>query len=125
MTLFNPVNCCYNHVLTVYGSVAQKLLKSSDIVQFMFPYNYYFSYSISPKRVHVTIRCPHCGGSLYYNYKGYHSVELIALVYYKFCWVIIRAQGGGSEGQIWNDCDLKKIIYHEYYNMYSSYLFYL
>ena len=61
---------------------------------------------------HVAIRCPHNGGSLYYKYKGYYSVVLMAFVDadYKFLWVNIGAQGGCSDAQIWNQCDLKKAI---------------
>lgn len=61
---------------------------------------------------HVAIRCPKNGGSLYYNYKGYHSVVLMALVDadYKFRWVNIGAQGGCSDAQIWNQSELKKAI---------------
>ena len=58
---------------------------------------------------HVAIRCPHNGGSLYYNYKGYHSVVLMPLVDadYKFRWVNFGAQGGCSDAQIWSQCALK------------------
>ena len=61
---------------------------------------------------HVAIRCPPKGDSLYYNYKGYHSVVPVALVDvdYKFRWVNIGAQGGCSDAQIWKQCDLKKAI---------------
>ncbi|XP_060587963.1 putative nuclease HARBI1, partial [Ruditapes philippinarum] len=61
---------------------------------------------------HVAIRCPKNGGSLYYNYKGYHSIVLLALVDadYKFTWVNIGAQGGCSDAQIWTQSDLKLAI---------------
>lgn len=61
---------------------------------------------------HVPIRCPKNGGSLYYNYKGYHSIVLMALVDadYKFRWVNIGAQGEFSDAQIWNQSDLKQAI---------------
>jgi len=61
---------------------------------------------------HVAIRCPKNGGSLYYNYKGYHSVVLMALVDadYQFIWVNIGSQGGCSDAQIWNQSDLKLAI---------------
>ena len=38
---------------------------------------------------HIPIRCPQGGGILFYNYKGFHSIVLLALVdgEYKFLWV--------------------------------------
>lgn len=59
---------------------------------------------------HVPIRCPKNGGSLYYNYKGYHSIVLMALVDADYRWVNIGAQGGFSDAQIWNQSDLKQAI---------------
>lgn len=49
---------------------------------------------------------------MYYNYKGYHSIVLMALVDadYKFRWVNIGAQGEFSDAQIWNQSDLKQAI---------------
>ncbi|TGZ46120.1 putative nuclease HARBI1, partial [Temnothorax longispinosus] len=47
---------------------------------------------------HISIICPEKEGSTYYNYKGFHSVVLMALVSatYKFLIVDIGAQGRHS-----------------------------
>ena len=44
---------------------------------------------------HIAIRCPPGGGSLYYNYKGFHSLVMLALVDadYKFLFVDVGANG--------------------------------
>ena len=49
-------------------------------------------------------------GTLYYNYKGFFSVVLIALVEYKFRWVDIGTQGSCSDAQIFNHVELKEKI---------------
>lgn len=61
---------------------------------------------------HVALRCPPRGGSYYYNYKGYHSIVLLAIVdaNYKFLWVDIGANGASSDAQIFNDTELKEVI---------------
>lgn len=61
---------------------------------------------------HVAIRCPRNAGSLYYNYKGFHSVVLMALVdaNYKFIWVEIGANGSASDAQIFNHGELSQMI---------------
>ena len=58
---------------------------------------------------HVAIRCPKNGGSLYYNYKGFHSIILLALVdaKYRFLWVDVGTNGSRSDAQIFNDCNLR------------------
>ena len=61
---------------------------------------------------HVAIRCPKNGRSLYNNYKGFHSVILLALVdaKYNFLWVDVGTNGSSSDAQIFNDCDLRSGI---------------
>ena len=57
---------------------------------------------------HVAIRCPKNGGSLHYNYNGFHFIIFLALVdvKYKFLWVDVGTNGSSSDAQIFNDCDL-------------------
>ena len=61
---------------------------------------------------HVAIRCPPKSGSLYYNYKGFFSIVLLALVDadYKFLWCDVGGAGRMSDAQIYNDCELKEAI---------------
>jgi hypothetical protein len=58
------------------------------------------------------MRNPNRGGSIYYNYKGYYSVVLLALVDadYKFLWIEAGGNGASSDAQIFNDSTLKAAI---------------
>ena len=61
---------------------------------------------------HVAIKKPPHGGSFYYNYKGFNSIVVIALVDagYKFLYVDVGAEGGASDGGTWNHCTLHEAI---------------
>ena len=59
---------------------------------------------------HIRIKKPDHGGSLYYNYKGYHSITLMAAVSgnYEFLYVDVGGEGRQSDGGIWRHCSLRK-----------------
>ena len=59
---------------------------------------------------HVPIRCPRESGSFYFNYKGFYSIILLALVdaKYKFLYVDVGANGSCSDGGVFKDTDLYK-----------------
>lgn len=56
---------------------------------------------------HVRIRCPRRSGSLYYNYKHYFSIVMLAVVdaNYKFVFVDAGAEGRSSDSRIWRQSD--------------------
>ncbi|KAJ8024979.1 Protein ANTAGONIST OF LIKE HETEROCHROMATIN PROTEIN 1 [Holothuria leucospilota] len=61
---------------------------------------------------HFAIKCPMGAGSLYFNYKKFHSIVLLAVVDadYKFIWVDVGANGGASDSQIFNSSELRECI---------------
>ena len=61
---------------------------------------------------HVGIKKPKKSGSEYFNYKGYFSMVLLALVDadYKFLWVNAGPSGSSSDADIFNHSKLKRRI---------------
>lgn len=58
---------------------------------------------------HVRIRKPGYAGSIYFNYKGYHSMFLLTLVNtnYQFLHTNVGAEGSAADGGVWKNCDLR------------------
>ena len=58
---------------------------------------------------HIGIRASRHSGTLYYNYKGFFSIKLQALVDadYEFIWADIGAQGSSSDAQVFNYSPLR------------------
>ncbi len=61
---------------------------------------------------HVPIKCPKRSGLLFYNYNGFYSIILLALVDIdnKFLRVDVGQNGSSSDAQIFNLCELKEAI---------------
>jgi hypothetical protein len=65
---------------------------------------------------HIRIRNPDRADSLYYNYKEYFSIGLMALVDadYRFIWAEVGTNETSFDAQIFNSCELKearRVIY--------------
>ncbi|XP_041366800.1 putative nuclease HARBI1 [Gigantopelta aegis] len=60
----------------------------------------------------VAIRKPPKTGTMYYNYKGFFSVVLMAVVDadYKFMWIDVGGFGSQSDAQIYNQSELKECL---------------
>lgn len=61
---------------------------------------------------HVACKAPPNTGSEYYNYKGFFSVLLFAMVSsdYKFLWVDVNGNGSASDAQVFNNSELKEAL---------------
>ncbi|XP_064475468.1 uncharacterized protein LOC135389338 [Ornithodoros turicata] len=59
---------------------------------------------------HIIIEAPHRAGSMFYNYKGSHSIVLMAVAdaKYKFLYADIGAYGSQSDGGVFKSCSLGK-----------------
>ncbi len=60
----------------------------------------------------IAIKCPKGCGSLYFNYKKFHSIVLMALVDadYKSIWIDVGANGSASDAQMFNSSELRECI---------------
>ena len=63
---------------------------------------------------HVACKAPPKSGSEFYNYKGYYSVILFAMVDagYKFTYIDVSGNGSSSDAQIYNESDLHRGLDH-------------
>ena len=61
---------------------------------------------------HVAIKRPIGGGSEFWNFKGFHSIVLMAMVTYdyKFLFANVGCQGRISDGGVWANCEFSKKI---------------
>ena len=61
---------------------------------------------------HIAIECPAEGGSMYYNYKGYHSIVLLAVVDAegRFLYIDVGANGSASDGGIFQVTPLREAL---------------
>lgn len=61
---------------------------------------------------HVAMRCPNNGGSKWYNYKGFHSLVMLALVDadYRFLYIDVGASGCGSDGGIFDKTPIRQAL---------------
>jgi hypothetical protein len=61
---------------------------------------------------HIAIQKPRNSGSLYYNYKGFFSIVMLALVdgNYKFLWVEVGANGASSDAGIFSRSSLETAL---------------
>lgn len=57
---------------------------------------------------HIRMAAPENSGSYYYNYKGFHSIVLMALVDAKgnFIYIDVGSNGRISDGGVWRECTL-------------------
>ena len=61
---------------------------------------------------HIAVKCPPNSGSSYYNYKGFFSILLIAVVDadYQFIYCDVGATGCGSDGGVFAETSLKHAL---------------
>ena len=61
---------------------------------------------------HIAIFKPHKGGSDFYNYKGFNSIVLMAVVDadYKFIFIDVGCQGKLPDGAVFRNCEFRKLL---------------
>ena len=60
----------------------------------------------------VAIKCPPSAGSVYFNYKKFHSIVLLTLMdsNYNFLYINLGANGGASDGEVFRECSLGEAL---------------
>lgn len=68
---------------------------------------------------HITLQCPSNSGSLFFNYKKYYSIVLMAVAnhVYRFTLVDVGAYGGNSDGGIFNESLIGENLRNETLNL--------
>ena len=58
---------------------------------------------------HINLKAPVKSGSLFFNYKGFFSIVLMALAdaNYKFIYIHVGSYGRQSDGGVWAETDMK------------------
>ena len=61
---------------------------------------------------HIRIKKPADSGSLFYNYKKFFSMVMMAVVDadYRFIWLSVGSYGSSSDGQIFRDSELRPML---------------
>ena len=61
---------------------------------------------------HVMIECPKKGGSAFYNYKGFHSIVLLAVCHAKDCFTLLDIGGVGptNDASILSESDIGRLF---------------
>ena len=64
---------------------------------------------------HVVVQAPAKSGSLYFNYKGTFSLNLMALVdaNYKFTYIDIGDYGSNADGSVFKNCEFGKAFLND------------
>lgn len=65
---------------------------------------------------HIAIKCSKDAGSLFYNFKGFHSIILMAIcdANYRFTFVDVGAYGSEGDASVFSNCSMgKKIIQNQ------------
>ncbi len=79
------------------------MLQEWTVIANIFSQKWHFHHALGAlDGKHVAIQCPKKGSSLYYNYKGFHSIMLLGLVDgdYKFIWADVGSNDAAYDAQI-------------------------